>query len=239
MTLSPIPATSHFLNKALTTACSVNLLCLSVSALMVFFCPFFSLAAEQLNGIGGSVTVPPMLVPPPPEKQPCLASPAAPPLSHPAPCPETNQSSKNGATKMGERSIAAAAPATPGAAPSSNGSIKPDEEKAKKLLYCALCKVAVNSLSQLEAHNKGMMGQLFTRGLGRGENTGGQLIGFVEGCSLGQTIPYHATASNNPLSLTNCPQKEGLSSRKTAVAEGEVGCFSQLVLTFNSTLLIV
>ncbi|XP_041097481.1 zinc finger protein 385A-like [Polyodon spathula] len=30
-----------------------------------------------------------------------------------------------------------------------------EEEKAKKLLYCALCKVAVNSLSQLEAHNKG------------------------------------------------------------------------------------
>ncbi|XP_062256299.1 zinc finger protein 385A-like isoform X2 [Platichthys flesus] len=30
-----------------------------------------------------------------------------------------------------------------------------EEEKAKKLLYCSLCKVAVNSLSQLEAHNKG------------------------------------------------------------------------------------
>uniref|UniRef100_A0A3B4GUQ2 Zinc finger protein 385A-like n=1 Tax=Pundamilia nyererei TaxID=303518 RepID=A0A3B4GUQ2_9CICH len=30
-----------------------------------------------------------------------------------------------------------------------------EEDKAKKLLYCALCKVAVNSLSQLEAHNKG------------------------------------------------------------------------------------
>ncbi|AWP02948.1 putative zinc finger protein 385A-like [Scophthalmus maximus] len=30
-----------------------------------------------------------------------------------------------------------------------------EEEKAKKLLYCSLCKVAVNSLSQLDAHNKG------------------------------------------------------------------------------------
>lgn len=30
-----------------------------------------------------------------------------------------------------------------------------EEEKAKKLLYCSLCKVAVNSLSQLEAHNTG------------------------------------------------------------------------------------
>ncbi|XP_028969518.2 zinc finger protein 385A isoform X2 [Esox lucius] len=30
-----------------------------------------------------------------------------------------------------------------------------EEDRAKKLLYCSLCKVAVNSLSQLEAHNKG------------------------------------------------------------------------------------
>ncbi|XP_032831280.2 zinc finger protein 385D-like isoform X1 [Petromyzon marinus] len=30
-----------------------------------------------------------------------------------------------------------------------------EEEKAKRLLYCALCKVAVNSQSQLEAHYKG------------------------------------------------------------------------------------
>ncbi|XP_068428290.1 zinc finger protein 385B isoform X2 [Clinocottus analis] len=30
-----------------------------------------------------------------------------------------------------------------------------EEEKAKKLMYCSLCKVAVNSLSQLEAHNAG------------------------------------------------------------------------------------
>ncbi|KAG7493320.1 zinc finger protein 385A-like isoform X1 [Solea senegalensis] len=37
----------------------------------------------------------------------------------------------------------------------SPSSAESEEEKAKKLLYCALCKVAVNSLSQLEAHNKG------------------------------------------------------------------------------------
>ncbi|OCT92943.1 zinc finger protein 385A isoform X1 [Xenopus laevis] len=30
-----------------------------------------------------------------------------------------------------------------------------DDDRAKKLLYCALCKLSVNSLSQLEAHNKG------------------------------------------------------------------------------------
>ncbi|KAG7220944.1 hypothetical protein INR49_010193 [Caranx melampygus] len=34
-------------------------------------------------------------------------------------------------------------------------SAESEEEKAKKLLYCSLCKVAVNSLSQLEAHNAG------------------------------------------------------------------------------------
>ncbi|KAJ8017055.1 hypothetical protein DPEC_G00013790 [Dallia pectoralis] len=35
------------------------------------------------------------------------------------------------------------------------GALETEEDKAKKLLYCSLCKVAVNSLSQLEAHNKG------------------------------------------------------------------------------------
>nr|XP_028565046.1 zinc finger protein 385A isoform X4 [Podarcis muralis] len=116
--------------------------------------------AEQLNGIGGLVTVPPVPAPTSPDKQPCLVSPAAaaPPPPHSAPCPEPSQSSKSGqtwVTKVGEISTATAVPATSGAAPSSNGNTKPDEEKAKKLLYCALCKVAVNSLSQLEAHNKG------------------------------------------------------------------------------------
>ncbi|KAJ6656188.1 hypothetical protein lerEdw1_004105 [Lerista edwardsae] len=113
---------------------------------------------DQLNGVGGPVTVPPMPAPASPDKQPCLASPAAgaTPL-HSAPCPEPSQICKSGpswGTKVGEVSTATAAAPAP-AAPSSNGSTKPDEEKAKKLLYCALCKVAVNSLSQLEAHNKG------------------------------------------------------------------------------------
>ncbi|XP_029948045.1 zinc finger protein 385A-like isoform X1 [Salarias fasciatus] len=49
---------------------------------------------------------------------------------------------------------AAALPDTPSPAPSPSSG-ESEEEKAKKLLYCSLCKVAVNSLSQLEAHNKG------------------------------------------------------------------------------------
>ncbi|XP_043939900.1 zinc finger protein 385A isoform X2 [Protopterus annectens] len=45
-------------------------------------------------------------------------------------------------------------------APAINGNVAvansvSEEDKAKKLLYCSVCKVAVNSLSQLEAHNKG------------------------------------------------------------------------------------
>lgn len=38
---------------------------------------------------------------------------------------------------------------------SSSPSAETEEEKAKRLLYCSLCKVAVNSASQLEAHNSG------------------------------------------------------------------------------------
>ncbi|KAG9328890.1 hypothetical protein JZ751_006332 [Albula glossodonta] len=58
------------------------------------------------------------------------------------------------------RAVAEPAAPSPSAEPMQNGS-KPapdnesEEEKAKKLLYCSLCKVAVNSLSQLEAHNTG------------------------------------------------------------------------------------
>ncbi|XP_060618915.2 zinc finger protein 385A isoform X3 [Anolis sagrei] len=117
--------------------------------------------AEQLNGIVGSGTVLPVPAPTSPEKQPCLASPpvaAAAPAPPLVPSPEPSQSTKSvpaWGSKAGEAPTATAAPATPGATPQSNGSTKPDEEKAKKLLYCALCKVAVNSLSQLEAHNKG------------------------------------------------------------------------------------
>ncbi|XP_032819819.1 zinc finger protein 385D-like isoform X6 [Petromyzon marinus] len=41
-----------------------------------------------------------------------------------------------------------------GAAPAS-AIVESDEEKAKRLLYCTICKVAVNSQSQLDAHNNG------------------------------------------------------------------------------------
>ncbi|KAM6946038.1 zinc finger protein 385B [Aplochiton taeniatus] len=57
------------------------------------------------------------------------------------------------------RTPASGAPtlAAPSPAPQAQASLlsESEEEKAKKLLYCSLCKVAVNSLSQLEAHNTG------------------------------------------------------------------------------------
>ncbi|KAM4699293.1 zinc finger protein 385A isoform 2-T3 [Discoglossus pictus] len=43
---------------------------------------------------------------------------------------------------------------SPTSAPASSGT-STEGEDTKKQLYCALCKVSVNSMSQLEAHNKG------------------------------------------------------------------------------------
>ncbi|KAM4580965.1 zinc finger protein 385D isoform 2-T2 [Odontesthes bonariensis] len=41
------------------------------------------------------------------------------------------------------------------AEPETEAETETEEEKARRLLYCSLCKVAVNSASQLEAHNSG------------------------------------------------------------------------------------
>lgn len=41
------------------------------------------------------------------------------------------------------------------AEPEEETDMETEEEKARRLLYCSLCKVAVNSASQLEAHNSG------------------------------------------------------------------------------------
>nr|XP_028604135.1 zinc finger protein 385B isoform X2 [Podarcis muralis] len=67
-----------------------------------------------------------------------------------------------GATTVLVTSAAVATTSTPSSSTSSkstngttNAISESEEEKAKKLLYCSLCKVAVNSLSQLEAHNTG------------------------------------------------------------------------------------
>ncbi|XP_052046293.1 zinc finger protein 385D [Apodemus sylvaticus] len=54
-------------------------------------------------------------------------------------------------TSKVEKSLTAAATTGNNSIPST----ETEEEKAKRLLYCSLCKVAVNSASQLEAHNSG------------------------------------------------------------------------------------
>uniref|UniRef100_A0A672JNT1 Zinc finger protein 385A n=1 Tax=Salarias fasciatus TaxID=181472 RepID=A0A672JNT1_SALFA len=77
-----------------------------------------------------------------------------PPASPPGPvCPLLPSGSTPLPSSPSPAAVLGAPPADPSAA------ALPDtpspEEKAKKLLYCSLCKVAVNSLSQLEAHNKG------------------------------------------------------------------------------------
>lgn len=61
---------------------------------------------------------------------------------------------KSGTTPLPPAAITSPSKSANGAgAPGS--AAESEEEKAKKLLYCSLCKVAVNSLSQLEAHNTG------------------------------------------------------------------------------------
>uniref|UniRef100_A0A671S9M8 Zinc finger protein 385B n=1 Tax=Sinocyclocheilus anshuiensis TaxID=1608454 RepID=A0A671S9M8_9TELE len=57
---------------------------------------------------------------------------------------------KSSSSSLENTSKPAALPTAP-----SEPSAETEEEKAKKLLYCSLCKVVVNSLSQLEAHNTG------------------------------------------------------------------------------------
>ncbi|XP_069031459.1 zinc finger protein 385D [Embiotoca jacksoni] len=119
---------------------------------------------DRKDGIPGSAPLPlsPALGP----AQPLLATPVA-----PAPLPADPLTVPSG--------TAAASPETTSAAGADEGPAKlnspsePDpeteaepetetdaeteteDEKARRLLYCSLCKVAVNSASQLEAHNSG------------------------------------------------------------------------------------
>ncbi|XP_056294627.1 zinc finger protein 385A-like [Pseudoliparis swirei] len=77
---------------------------------------------------------------------PLLTSVSTPLASSPSPTMAISTSSADPA--------ATGVPETPSPAPSPSSG-ESEEKKANKLLYCSLCKVAVNSLSQLEAHNKG------------------------------------------------------------------------------------
>ncbi|XDV46133.1 hypothetical protein PO909_014082, partial [Leuciscus waleckii] len=109
-----------------------------------------SKSRPQLNGPAvapGPVTIsaPPTPESPGPSACPLLSTP-----TNPQPPPAT--SSSPGCGSSNPEQAGTGAPGAPSVTPSNP---ETEEDKAKKLLYCSLCKVAVNSLSQLEAHNKG------------------------------------------------------------------------------------
>ncbi|KAM4731843.1 zinc finger protein 385B [Anableps anableps] len=86
--------------------------------------------------------------------------PSSPPSALPAPGLSSSSSSSSSSKSCPPSSVTPS-PAPPALQTTSSSSqdvplsAESEEEKAKKLLYCSLCKVAVNSLSQLEAHNAG------------------------------------------------------------------------------------
>lgn len=84
--------------------------------------------------------------------------PSSPPLGLPAPglsSSSLSSSSKVSSAPAPVTTLSCPAPLPPAPSQDASPSVESEEEKAKKLLYCSLCKVAVNSLSQLEAHNAG------------------------------------------------------------------------------------
>lgn len=95
----------------------------------------------------GDPTTPPLDSPVPPVC-PMLSTPT-PPLVPPASSSPGCGGTSSGSSTSSEQPVSG--PSVSNGTPSS----ETEEDKAKKLLYCSLCKVAVNSLSQLEAHNKG------------------------------------------------------------------------------------
>uniref|UniRef100_A0A3B5A5U5 Zinc finger protein 385A-like n=1 Tax=Stegastes partitus TaxID=144197 RepID=A0A3B5A5U5_9TELE len=78
---------------------------------------------------------------------------ALPPTSSPSPPGAPGTAPDSEPKQPGSAPPISGAAGTPASSSPSNP--ETEEDKAKKLLYCSLCKVAVNSLSQLEAHNKG------------------------------------------------------------------------------------
>lgn len=153
----------YFLDSKIS---SLTFLCIAFDIYSIsFFVSLFVFVDEprslsQLNG--------PLLAPGP---LPPLTTPPTPPMDSPVPsvCPllptptppliPPSSSSPGCSTSSTSSEQPGSGPPVSGAvgtsASSSPSNPETEEDKAKKLLYCSLCKVAVNSLSQLEAHNKG------------------------------------------------------------------------------------
>ncbi|XP_070691653.1 zinc finger protein 385D [Pempheris klunzingeri] len=120
---------------------------------------------DRKDGVPGAAPLPlsPVLRPTPPlaslttfttPTPASVASPILVPSTTAAPAPETTS-----ATGGDERLSKLNSPSEPDPEPEAELEAETDreteEEKARRLLYCSLCKVAVNSASQLEAHNSG------------------------------------------------------------------------------------
>ncbi|KAM8841440.1 zinc finger protein 385D-like isoform 2-T2 [Spinachia spinachia] len=98
---------------------------------------------------------------PPPCLQPCRADTGEPTAANPA--SEVSSSGSGPADAVNRASVPPLAPSrrTPQPEAGRDGEMdaapeqETEEEKALRLLYCSLCKVAVNSASQLQAHNSG------------------------------------------------------------------------------------
>lgn len=98
--------------------------------------------------------LPPLTTPPTPPMDSPLPS-VCPIMPTPTPPPSSTSPgcSSGGSEQVGPGQLVSGGSSA--SASSSPSNPETEEDKAKKLLYCSLCKVAVNSLSQLEAHNKG------------------------------------------------------------------------------------
>lgn len=98
--------------------------------------------------------LPPLTTPPTPPMDSPVSS-ACPLIPTPTPPPSSTSPgcSGGGSEQAGPGQLISGGSSA--SASSSPSNPETEEDKAKKLLYCSLCKVAVNSLSQLEAHNKG------------------------------------------------------------------------------------
>ncbi|KAM6981656.1 zinc finger protein 385A isoform 1-T1 [Tautogolabrus adspersus] len=109
--------------------------------------------------------LPPLTTPPTPPMDspmpsvcPLLPNPTPPLIPLSSSASSASSSSSPGSTSASSEQPGTGLPVSGAAGPqasSSPSNPETEEDKAKKLLYCSLCKVAVNSLSQLEAHNKG------------------------------------------------------------------------------------
>ncbi|KAF3843299.1 hypothetical protein F7725_002148 [Dissostichus mawsoni] len=131
---------------------------------------------DLLSGLTDSFTLNPFVLPsfsPPSSTSPSSSRPgsepppSSPPTALPAPGLFSSSSSPSFPSSKASPPLPPPAPVTSSSSPAAPpppslassqdapSSAETEDEKAKKLLYCSLCKVAVNSLSQLEAHNAG------------------------------------------------------------------------------------